>query len=550
MVGVSVSRRSLGLVLLLLLSLGMHLWAGGPDIEFEELVYNFGEVEPGQVVTHVYEFENRGDEELTVSKVRACCGVRAYLLTPEVVAPGARGEIRVTYHPKGGEGVRTKRIKVRSNDPDEPLIELRITGLVRPVLSVTPRSLLFGDVPRGEERKGELTILPVGNISLGSVEVKSSTRWLAAEVIETAEGEKKGFRVLVTLETDAPPGDLSETIELEADVGEKKLVKVPVHAKIVGEISGVRSAGESGPAIHFIEIVYDFGVAKQGDVITHIYKFGNIGARELNISDVKSCCGARASLLSPSIIPPGGEGEVEVTFHTEGREGRQTKTVRVHSNDEDEPIVELRLTGAVQSTISVTPERILFGEVPRGEERREELKVVPLGGEKPIIVKSSAQHLTTEVVETGREGKEGVKVLVILRADAPCGELRERLEIQSGVGDGSSVAVPVYAKVKGNISVVPEALSFRGVGRGDMISRKLAVSSRDGKHFDILGVDSDLRFISGEVSSMEEGRSYEVVLNLKIEDLSEVRNGKVFIHTGDPKERVIEVPLTFYKVRR
>ena len=544
------SRRFLELVLLLSVSLGLSAWAGEPDIEFKELVYDFGEVEPGEVVTHSYEFRNGGDEELTVSKVAACCGVSARFPTPQVIPPGGTGEIAVTYYARGSEGIRTKRVKVFSNDPDEPRVELTLTGFVKPLLSVTPKGLVFGEVPRGEKARVELKVLPVSAKELKSISVKSSTDWLTTEVVEIVEGGRRGVRVLVTLRPDAPPGELNEELELEVDVGDKKLVKVPVHAKVIGEISGVTFADKSEPDIHFLETVHDFGVVKEGEVITHVYRFGNIGSEELNVSKVSSCCGVKASLLSPSVIPPGGAGEVEVTLRTKRRLGNQAKKVRVHSSDPDEPITELRLTGIVRSIISVTPNRILFGEVPKGEERREKLKVVPTEtGVKAITVESSTRYLTTEVVEIVEGGSKEFRVLITLSPDAPPGKLNGRLEIESGVEGYRAVMVPVYALVKGDILVVPERLSFRGVGKGDVISRKLSVARRDEGSLEILKVESDLEFVSVKVSPVEKCRRYEIVLSLKIEDPAKIRNGKVFVYTDHPEERTVEIPLTFYEVR-
>jgi len=45
-------------------------WAA-PKIEFKEETFDFGKIIQGEAVTHVFEFENMGDETLTIKNVRA-----------------------------------------------------------------------------------------------------------------------------------------------------------------------------------------------------------------------------------------------------------------------------------------------------------------------------------------------------------------------------------------------------------------------------------------------------------------------------------------------
>ena len=42
-----------------------------PNIKFEQTSFDFGKVIQGQTVTHIFEFQNIGDETLTIKNVRA-----------------------------------------------------------------------------------------------------------------------------------------------------------------------------------------------------------------------------------------------------------------------------------------------------------------------------------------------------------------------------------------------------------------------------------------------------------------------------------------------
>ena len=84
--------------------------------------------------------------------------------------------------------------------------------------------------------------------------------------------------------------------------------------------------GENGLVNH------DFGTLKEGDKVTHIYKFKNTGAVPLIIETVRPSCGCTAPNWTREPIPVGGTGEVEVVFDSKGKPNAQNKTVTVTAN--------------------------------------------------------------------------------------------------------------------------------------------------------------------------------------------------------------------------
>ena len=68
----------------------------GARLVFEEEKYDFGKVEQGVVLTHIFDFENIGEDTLKISRVRSSWGCTASLLSSEVIAPGETGEAVLT----------------------------------------------------------------------------------------------------------------------------------------------------------------------------------------------------------------------------------------------------------------------------------------------------------------------------------------------------------------------------------------------------------------------------------------------------------------------
>lgn len=86
------------------------------------------------------------------------------------------------------------------------------------------------------------------------------------------------------------------------------------------------------PEISFDNTEYNFGTLIQGEKVAHNFTFTNTGKGNLVISNVSASCGCTTPAWSREPIPPGGTGFIEVVFDSRGREGRQTKTIKVFSN--------------------------------------------------------------------------------------------------------------------------------------------------------------------------------------------------------------------------
>ncbi|MDQ3192310.1 MAG: DUF1573 domain-containing protein, partial [Bacteroidota bacterium] len=91
---------------------------------------------------------------------------------------------------------------------------------------------------------------------------------------------------------------------------------------------------------------YDFGVITQGEKISFSYKFKNTGKTNLIITSAKGSCGCTVPEYPKKPIAPNGEGKIEVVFDSDGKSGKQNKTVTILSNTYPATTV-LNLTGEI-----------------------------------------------------------------------------------------------------------------------------------------------------------------------------------------------------------
>jgi hypothetical protein len=107
----------------------------GPEITFEALLYDFGEVGTVTRNTCEFKFANTGNELLKISSVNPPCGCTVTELAKKEYAPGESGVLKVVYRSGSGSGQSTKHIYVNSNDKAKPRVTLALKAKV--VMKVT-----------------------------------------------------------------------------------------------------------------------------------------------------------------------------------------------------------------------------------------------------------------------------------------------------------------------------------------------------------------------------------------------------------------------------
>ena len=101
------------------------------------------------------------------------------------------------------------------------------------------------------------------------------------------------------------------------------------------------------PKIVLQQTSYDFGTIEQGSVATHDFVISNSGGDLLKISNVSASCGCTAAKPEKQELAPGESTNLKVSFNSTGRQGRQHKTIRIYSNDPQNPEMVLSFTGSV-----------------------------------------------------------------------------------------------------------------------------------------------------------------------------------------------------------
>jgi len=100
---------------------------GGPIIEFTDNVWNFGEIQQGESVDHVFQFINTGSEPLIISNAKGSCGCTVPEWPKEAILPNEMGEIAVQFNSGEKKGRQNKTVTLTTNCTPNTTI-LRVVG--------------------------------------------------------------------------------------------------------------------------------------------------------------------------------------------------------------------------------------------------------------------------------------------------------------------------------------------------------------------------------------------------------------------------------------
>jgi hypothetical protein len=306
-----------------------------------------------------------------------------------------------------------------------------------------------------------------------------------------------------------------------------------------------RKADRGGePNIIFSEYYHDFGTLEQEKTLKHVYRFSNTGGERLVISRLRSTCGCMAALLSDKEIPPGGSGQVELTFKSGHRRGPQKFRAYVTSNDPDEPIVGITLAGKVKADVVISPRMLRFDDVQKGMGAMQ--RIIILEGEHRIKIARvdfSSKYLFGQTFPFRLENNAGYELVVALSPEAPAGALDEKVTILIEEPRKEKIEIPVRGNVAGQIAVSPESLFFGFVKKGTSIERRITITNTADDTFTIKELEFGADYLALRLLPVREGREYVIEATLtenappgKIE-----QSLKVF--TDSTHQPVIEIPI-------
>jgi hypothetical protein len=92
----------------------------------EPASFDFGRAQQNRKLQKEFSIRNFGDADLEIRDVSTTCGCTAALMDSTTVKPGGTTPLRVSLETRTYRGRLVRSVLVRSNDPERPVLELRV----------------------------------------------------------------------------------------------------------------------------------------------------------------------------------------------------------------------------------------------------------------------------------------------------------------------------------------------------------------------------------------------------------------------------------------
>ena len=111
--------------------------ANMPKIEISPASYEFGEIEFGKIINYTFKIKNSGNETLEIERIATSCGCTTAEASERKISPGQEVDLLVIYDTAAmgegphGKGNQERIIYIKSNDPNNPQINVTISAYVK-----------------------------------------------------------------------------------------------------------------------------------------------------------------------------------------------------------------------------------------------------------------------------------------------------------------------------------------------------------------------------------------------------------------------------------
>ncbi|MFH1143747.1 MAG: DUF1573 domain-containing protein [Candidatus Eisenbacteria bacterium] len=305
---------------------------------------------------------------------------------------------------------------------------------------------------------------------------------------------------------------------------------------------GVRIAG---PAISIKPASHDFGTVPQGGIFTTEVTIRNEGTAVLNIFDVASDCGCTAAQLPDTVLVPGEETQLIVTFASHAFSGRVLKHIFIETNDPGMPRSSLGLTAFVRPWIRVEPDGLEFGNVPAGSTPAQIVTLTSAAGDGLKILKLDyPNELFAADVEQAISGDSLVhRVRFRILPGARLGAFRTHADLQTNHPKADHVRLRLNGQIHGFFRVDPTTLSFGQLRAGTERTRQVRLlATAPGRHRVIAASSTDER-LAVRVQKLDGDRDYAVLLTLPATMPPGSIKAALIIETDDPAQPRLEIPV-------
>lgn len=294
--------------------------------------------------------------------------------------------------------------------------------------------------------------------------------------------------------------------------------------------------------------VYRFGTVKQGTPVEANFEINNSGGEVLKIEKIYSSCGCTAAMVNSETIAPGAKTNLKITFDTTGFSGKKAKTVRIFTNDPKQSSLLFTLEGEIKSDISLSIQKLNFGDIEKGQERVLKFSVATDKNSAVVFKETSSRspYLELDSQEIQDSNQRVLLINVKLKSTLPVGLFRDRIVIKSNSTLNPVINLAVFARVQGDLKINPNILSLGLIEPAIKSVYKIEITNQSKNKINILTVNSDNPDL--ELTFIKKDDFHWTINAIIGENASGVLKEKIKISTDNPDENQREISVPIYAI--
>ncbi|MEW4454076.1 DUF1573 domain-containing protein [Bremerella sp. JC817] len=213
-------------------------------------IHTFGRMELNSVGKHTFVVKNEGNAPLELTMEGTTCKCTMADMKEGdtlVVKPGDSTEIKLEWRPKAYQEDFAQTARIRTNDPRQSLLELRITGDVVQAIVLDPQEIRFTNLSAGESRTASTKVLSFKEPEFEMTNLRVTgdksdlltvtSRPLSKEELQETDGAMAGYMIVVEVKPGLPLGNNHHTIIADTTSEFAPVLELSVNTYIVGDIS-------------------------------------------------------------------------------------------------------------------------------------------------------------------------------------------------------------------------------------------------------------------------------------------------------------------------
>jgi hypothetical protein len=340
--------------------------------------------------------------------------------------------------------------------------------------------------------------------------------------------------------------------------------------------------GGNGPKVEVDQPVFEFGVMGGKGAGEHEFVLTNVGTDTLTLAKGETSCSCAVSELRTTKLEPGESTKVLLEWKAADLFGPYRQTANISTNDPDNPIVTLTVSGRVLTAVRVNPTDVVFSRITADEGATATTRIFGYLPEPNLLqIKSfelsdplhadlvdvKIEPLPAEELREELDATAGYIAHIRLKPGLPLGAFRQKILIQTNLEDTPTVEIPIRGLVGSDISLVGQGwdeslgvLTLGSINSQEGIERSLLLVVRgnhnDNVTFKLAEVYPDdlLDVEIGQTTTSGGGSSSRTPLKIKVPPGSHPANhlgpqtrkmGRILLDTNHPKAPQVKILVRF-----